>query len=226
MSYILDALKRADAERERGHVPGLHAQPLGSPAPQPAAAPAVPRWAWAVGGLVGMGLVAALAWRLGADAAAPVPATVALPSPEPAAATTPAAAAPAAPSPDPSPRPVAIAPAPRPPVAASPEPVALAPVAPPPRAAAPSAPAVAASAAPSNAPIPLYAQLPPGLRQQLPGLAVTGSVYSDDVASRFIMLNGEVAKEGSQPQPGLVVERIEPRSAVLRYKGERFRLPY
>lgn len=27
MSYILDALKRADAERERGHVPGLHSQP-------------------------------------------------------------------------------------------------------------------------------------------------------------------------------------------------------
>ncbi len=28
MSYILDALKRADAERQRGAVPGLHAQPL------------------------------------------------------------------------------------------------------------------------------------------------------------------------------------------------------
>src|SRR6185369_14446378 len=27
MSYILDALRRADAERERGAVPGLHAQP-------------------------------------------------------------------------------------------------------------------------------------------------------------------------------------------------------
>ena len=31
MSYILDALQRADAERERGTVPGLHAQPLGAP---------------------------------------------------------------------------------------------------------------------------------------------------------------------------------------------------
>jgi len=27
MSYILDALKKADAERERGHIPGLHTQP-------------------------------------------------------------------------------------------------------------------------------------------------------------------------------------------------------
>jgi general secretion pathway protein B len=30
MSYILDALKRADAERERGHVPGLHSNAHGS----------------------------------------------------------------------------------------------------------------------------------------------------------------------------------------------------
>lgn len=27
MSYILDALRRADAERERGSVPSIHAQP-------------------------------------------------------------------------------------------------------------------------------------------------------------------------------------------------------
>jgi general secretion pathway protein B len=32
MSYILDALKKADAERERGTIPGLHSQPL-APAP-------------------------------------------------------------------------------------------------------------------------------------------------------------------------------------------------
>jgi general secretion pathway protein B len=30
MSYILDALKRADADRERGRLPGLHSQPLGA----------------------------------------------------------------------------------------------------------------------------------------------------------------------------------------------------
>ena len=34
MSYILDALKRADAERGRGQVPGLNAQPLGA-SPEP-----------------------------------------------------------------------------------------------------------------------------------------------------------------------------------------------
>ncbi|MDE1950478.1 MAG: hypothetical protein KGI35_17810, partial [Burkholderiales bacterium] len=32
MSYILDALRRAEAERERGLVPGLHSQPNASAA--------------------------------------------------------------------------------------------------------------------------------------------------------------------------------------------------
>ncbi len=88
-------------------------------------------------------------------------------------------------------------------------------------------PATTAKAAPpATAAIPLLAELPPSIRQQLPTLTVGGSVYSEDAASRFIMLNGDVVKEGSQPAPGLIVERIEPRSAVLRFKGERFRLPY
>lgn len=35
MSYILDALKKADSERERGSVPGLHAQPVPLTNPRP-----------------------------------------------------------------------------------------------------------------------------------------------------------------------------------------------
>jgi len=35
MSYILDALRRAESERERGQVPGVHAQPLAAAGPGP-----------------------------------------------------------------------------------------------------------------------------------------------------------------------------------------------
>lgn len=227
MSYILDALKRADAERERGHVPGLHAQPLGGTATATPRGPA--RWAWWAGGGAGLVVVAALAWRMGADTHAPVPATLAVPSAAPAneppataVTTTPPTALPPSP---PATEPVALAPvaAPAQVAASRPLPAAATGTTPAPR---PAAPDPAAAATPANAPIPLYAQLPAGIRQQMPNLAVTGSVYSDDASARFIMLNGDVAKEGSQPLPGLVVERIEPKSAVLRYKGERFRLPY
>jgi general secretion pathway protein B len=111
------------------------------------------------------------------------------------------------------------------PAASSPA-VALAPVTKPGATVAPPPPAASVAAAPAAARIPMLSELPSSLRQQLPTLTVGGSVYSDDAASRFIMLNGDVVKEGAQPAPGLVVERIEPRSAVLRFKGERFRLPY
>lgn len=243
MSYILDALKRADAERERGHVPGLHAQSIDS-ASGADRRPGLPRWALVAGGGSALVVVAALAWRMGADAHAPLPTPMTAPEPAPAPVVA------AAPAVEPAPAPVVEAP----PVTATPAPPPVAYVAPPPPAAKPlreakppaaprptppaaiapapgpaPAPAQTAARPPEptpNAAVPLMAELPSTLRQQLPHLAVTGSVYSDDAASRFIMLNGEVVKEGGQPAPGLVLERIEPKSAVLRFKGQRFRLPY
>jgi general secretion pathway protein B len=237
MSYILDALKRADAERERGQVPGLHAHPLGEGSSADARS-GTPRWALWGGLAAGAVVLAALAWRMGADANAPVPAPVQPAPVQPAPAESVVAAAPVKPVATPAPDVPSYAP---PPVTAAPRPPVKESRAPAPTAA--STPAVAAAPAPSlpatpapvvnskahsnpSAPIPLLAELPSSLRQQLPTLTVGGSVYSDDATSRFIMLNGEVVKEGSQPAPGLVVERIEPRSAVLRFKGERFRLPY
>ena len=241
MSYILDALKRADAERDRGQVPGLHAHPLGEGSAQ--TRQGAPRWALWGGLSAGAVVLAALAWRMGADANAPVPMPVAArPAPAEVAAPAPVvvATAPVTPTqaptsvaPDvPSYAPPPVAAAPRPANEASPVPaasspaLALAPVTKPGASVAPPPPAGSGAAAPAAARIPMLSELPSSLRQQLPTLTVGGSVYSDDAASRFIMLNGDVVKEGAQPAPGLVVERIEPRSAVLRFKGERFRLPY
>jgi general secretion pathway protein B len=243
MSYILDALKRADAERERGQVPGLHTQSIGH-LPSTERGPGLPRWALLGGGGAALVVVAALAWRMGADANAPWPSPPPAPEPAPApvavAAPAPVAVIAAAPAVEPPPAAPEIDP-----VEPTPAPATGADMAPapPPRpvregkpaatrlAAAPATPARATVRAPEPAPaapaaVPLLAELPGSLRQQLPALTVTGSVYSDDARSRFIMLNGEVAKEGSQPAPGLVVERIESKSAVLRFKGQRFRLAY
>ncbi len=109
MSLILDALRKADAERERESVPGLHAQPVLPPpldqSPRSRARP----WLWAVVGLLA-GLLASAGWYfVGRDAPArqavatasvppPVPATSAAaqaaPAPPSAVMTAPAAAAP------------------------------------------------------------------------------------------------------------------------------------
>ena len=104
MSYILDALRRAEAERERerGAVPGVHAQPAAvadTPARSGLRGPAW--WGVVAGGVLGAAAVAAL-WFGGR---APVtPPAVATPAP--------ASAAPAAPvAPSPSPLAVVMAPA-------------------------------------------------------------------------------------------------------------------
>ncbi|MGC4061380.1 MAG: general secretion pathway protein GspB [Aquabacterium sp.] len=66
MSYILDALKKADAERERGTVPGLHSQPM-APTPddddEPAARGTTLPIVW-VGAGVALCLIAVLSWQL------------------------------------------------------------------------------------------------------------------------------------------------------------------
>ncbi len=81
MSYILDALRRADAERSRGVVPGLHAHGLPGDTEAAARRPVLP--GWAVGAVAVLvlagGVVAWLApWRGAPDSrvaqvSAPVP---------------------------------------------------------------------------------------------------------------------------------------------------------
>lgn len=115
MSYVLEALRRAEAERHRGRVPGLDAQPLPDPQAGLAAA-GRPRTRWllpAAGGLVSV--LALLAWWLWPGAAAP-PASRPVPA-------APRSAVPAVPAPPlaVAPRPPVLrAPAPRPPASAPP----------------------------------------------------------------------------------------------------------
>jgi len=85
-----------------------------------------------------------------------------------------------------------------------------------------------ASAASATADAKLYAlaELPPDVRAQLPPLAVGGSVYSPAAASRIVILNGQVFREGDQPVDGLSVEQIRLKSTVLAFRGYRIELKH
>ena len=114
MSYILDALRRADAERSRGAVPGLHAQSLPTDG-EPAARNYRPL-IWAAGGagvLVVAGVVIVL---FGPWQAAPDSRVTLAPAPEFAPAPAPRESAPAQPAQgeQTAPRPGAIEPGARP----------------------------------------------------------------------------------------------------------------
>ena len=252
MSYILDALRKAEAERQRGQLPGLGSAP--SAASVLAAAEPGRNLLWAA--VAGLGLLAAGAaawWVLrGAPVPMPAPSLAALP-------TSQTASPPALPAPAPSSQ---TAPAPLPQVVSAPSPTAVysanrsaaaaavalalgspqqqppavAPIHPaaaatPPSRAQPPAPAPtpaqAVRPAPTEAPrATRLADLSPDQRRDFPALSVGGSVWSDSPTSRFVIINGLVLREGESLAPGLVLERLQPKAAWLRWRGMLVELPF
>lgn len=242
MSYILDALRRADAERERGGVPSLHAQPvplLSGDADSERRGPAPGVWMVAGAALV---VAAFAAWQFAGDEtvpAAPVTArdaavSAAPPPPAPATPPTTVAAAPPATLPQadalPATRPDAAATKPLPPAKASADTAPRRPAtAPAPARRAPTAPGADAPAAPStpaDARIHAIHELPDDVRRDLPKLAIGGSVYSEQPTERMLIVNGQVAREKDRLGPELVLEQIRLKSAVLRFRGYRYELAY
>jgi general secretion pathway protein B len=241
MSYILDALRRAEAERERGAVPSLQSQQH-TVIDEDEAAPRSRRLTWAIVGLGGA-LLALLAWTLFGGSAAPphpavegsvAPAVVVAPPPsvtppvsaEAASAATPARVA--APAVAPAPVPRVATPVVPPPAAVRPPAVAAAEERRAPRrAASASTPALAAVPAASAAPrIYSQSELPEDVRRDLPRIAINGSSYSGDAASRMVMINGQIFHEGDSLGAGLVLERINRRSAVLAFRGWHYEVAF
>ena len=247
MSYILDALRRADAERERGAVPSLQSQQ--NTIVDDDATPARPRsLVWAVVALA-IAVLALLAWNfLGGSAPparAPIEGSISTPVPAPLptlqpAPTPPTAAVPAvtpainAAAPTATPAPVLQPTPPAPPIAAAP-PTARAAVDARRAPAAPAAPkrvGAATTGTPGAAPaaaeprVHSQAELPEDIRRDLPKLVIGGSSYSGDAASRMVMINGQIFHEGDQLAPQLVLERIKLKSAVLSYKGYRYEVTF
>jgi general secretion pathway protein B len=220
MSYILDALKRADAERERGQVPGLHSQASRTPVPPDAARSPDRRqtdgrrlWMIALT-LLAIGVLAAMLWwGRGAPVATEHPPAPAVPATVPLSPATPTA---------PPPAPALTAPAPpvAPILAPPPAPSAEQAATPPAAAAPPAVPQKAAS------PVIRFADLSTAQRTQLPQLSISGASYSENPAHRLLIVNGQVVQEGQAVAPGLVLEQIGAREAVLNQRGLRFSVGY
>jgi len=260
VSLILDALKRADAERARaqGRLPALQDEVLAARVSQPVVSsfdpqaplrPAPPP-AWArprvaaalLGGVLLLGLaMLALGPARRAEAppqpaasgpaapAAPVPASAPVAAPAPAPAPAPAAAPvranQSAKLPKPQPAPAAAAQPAKPPPQASPVQAAQADqkaqAKVPAQATTPAAPPQATTPA-ASAPLPGYADLPDTVKAGMPRLVLSGIVYSADPASRMLLVNGQVFREGDAVAAGLVLERIGPRQATFSINGTRF----
>ncbi len=239
MSFILDALKKSESDRQRQGGPALFEVKVAPPRH------ALPPWAVAIA-LLFVANLAVVAWLLMRHAAVPPEARVqAAPAPAaasfaaapvaPAAAApavnamnVPAAAAPPATTPAPAPRRVATAPAQDEVPAESP--AAATAAEPPPN---PDDFAPAAEPPPSgnlgrvkrgtDAGVPLYQQLAAASGTQLPQLRLDLHAYAERAEDRWVLINMHKLREGDSLE-GVHVERITPDGAVLSYRGSRFLL--
>ena len=222
MSYILDALRKADAQRERDPARGIHAQPVTLSLPADNSGPDIRLWLVGLALVVAAALLAAAMGWLGWFARPAAPALAAVTAP-PLASVAKAAPTETQPSPPPPPLPAT-------------EVLPAAPPAPPPSAAPPAreTPKAAATvtayppvpAASASERLPSLAELPADVQRELPKLAITGGVYSPTPAQRLLIVNGQVLNEGAEAAPGVLLEQIRPKSAVLNFRGYRYGVAY
>lgn len=228
MSFILDALRKSELERQRQNGPIIAEFPI---------ARADRRLPWA---LLAIGLLLALnvgvlLFFLLRDTTAPavavdLPAAAAQVSAAPVVKTAPVAAPPAA-APVPSADELAAAGATIDDgdaliAQAIPGPASLPPPAPDPTLlpAAPAPPAYAVRPPAGDLPPPI-GDLPAQVTAGLPDLSIDLHIYSDDPAQRAVFINGRRYQQGGVLTEGPTVDEITRDGAVLRHRGRRFLLP-
>ncbi|MBI4843190.1 MAG: general secretion pathway protein GspB [Nitrospirae bacterium] len=67
-------------------------------------------------------------------------------------------------------------------------------------------------------------ELPSSVRSEIPEIAISGHIYSNNPSSRIVTINGQVFREGGKIIPGLVVDEITISGVILRYHDYRFRI--
>ena len=218
MSFILDALKKSENERQ------AQVSTEFSTVTGPAGTPRAPRWLWLLGALLVVNLVVVAGLLVQPDAEPPAPASslpASSPPVEKQATPTPAPAAP-----DPVPtfadrveearraRPVVETPE----VAAEPapqEPVANR---------TPGTPAPVAQARDGIAALPTLMELQVNGDLSLPPLHIDLHVYNDDPARRFVSINMSKYRERETLREGPTVREITREGVILDYQGRSFAL--
>jgi len=226
MSLILDALKKSEAERQRGQVPNLL-----SPSPTATAHYRVQKKSSLPWIILTAFLLAALVFgyqfmksgdRESPDISGATATVISQPAEAPAKTITPTPSAGVA-----APVPPATAPAP---VSAPATPAGQAPQIKPlspfdtQTAAEPTKPAIETVEPLPEKRIAGMAEMPVDQRQQLPALKLSMHVYSSESAKRFAIIDGQRVNEGSLIGAA-VVEEIRQDGVVLLMQGQSYLLP-
>lgn len=230
MSYILEAIKKADQERGIGSVPSLATPPEAERPPARSR-----RWFWIITALLSVNIVLVVILLTDRDAGVPATAAVAAPAP-------------------PERRPLPTDDRPAQPTPAADEVVAAEAAIPEKAAPRDNRPVLSTGGVvvlpgpanqqnPGTSPAPNEAsdhrmgaetiaqdtsqlkswyELPQSIRDSLALPRLDLHVYSEDPQKRFIMVNLKKYHEGEKLESGLVLEEILPDGMVMSYRGERF----
>jgi general secretion pathway protein B len=211
MSYILEALKKAEAERRSGSMPSIHS-------PHSFAIPGRRKtwwrqpWLWAACAVLLLSAIGG-AWIVTRQSEpAPPPMAVApTPPAAPVTASAPPATLPASSAPS--------AKAEEPPPKAKPahKPVEKKP---------PPSPAVPKAESDEPAPLLTLRELPEQTQREIPQLEIGGYIYSNNKADRSVLINKRLLREGDQVAPELTLEQLMPNGMVLNFRGQRYRASY
>jgi len=68
-------------------------------------------------------------------------------------------------------------------------------------------------------------ELPPAIQQELPKVEISAHIYDSNPSSRIIVIRGSAVHEGDNVAAGLRLESIIPEGVILSYKGYRFYKP-
>ncbi|HZW59901.1 MAG TPA: general secretion pathway protein GspB [Woeseiaceae bacterium] len=207
MSFILDALRKSESERQRRSTPGIADVPEGT------RRRGVPRWSWLLGALLAVNAaVLAGLWLRPAPRTSPAPSPTAADADGRSFAALVAAARESQPAPPANGTPAAA----RQPASAAGETPAAAP---------PADRAGTATAAATDMPMPTFNELRARGTLQLPDLHLDIHVYSDKPAQRFVFVNMQKYREQGRLDEGPLVREITADGVILEFSGTQFLLP-
>jgi len=75
-------------------------------------------------------------------------------------------------------------------------------------------------------PLPALRELPEQIQRAIPTVNVGGYIYSANRADRSALINNRLLREGDEIASGLTLESMTQSGMVLNYKGYRYRLSY
>lgn len=220
MSYILEALKKSDQQRQRGAAPTLQAAQVTVAAPK---RPLFIYYGLLAAVLLGAGIM--IGWLRPWQPEQPPPETEPIAAPAPLAAPPEMLSKTAQEFPAPNltragqPVPVVGAIKPNnPALVSSGTPSAPAPI---PDKTIPEKPASLVGVAQEQKAIPMD-ELPLQIRQEIPAMTVQLHAYSSNPSERLVYINSTKLREGGSLMLGLRLEQITPDGMIFSYKGYRF----